>query len=30
LEERTMPVFLLWAIPAIIVVGGGTYFMFLK
>jgi len=24
-----MPVLLLWAIPAIIVVGGGSYFMFL-
>jgi hypothetical protein len=25
--EETMPIFLLWAIPAVIVVGGGGYFL---
>jgi hypothetical protein len=24
-EEETMPVIILWAVPAIIVVGGGIY-----
>jgi hypothetical protein len=24
-EEETMPVLLLWAVPAIVVVGGGVY-----
>jgi hypothetical protein len=27
-EERTMPVELLWAVPAAIVVGGGLYLLF--
>lgn len=26
-KEAQMPVLLLWAIPAVIVVGGGTYFL---
>jgi hypothetical protein len=25
MEEKTMPVLLLWAVPAIVVVGGGVY-----
>jgi hypothetical protein len=27
LEEEAMPVILLWAIPAVIVVGGGGYWL---
>jgi hypothetical protein len=30
LEEANMPIFLLWAIPAIVVVGGGTYMLFMR
>jgi hypothetical protein len=26
-QEATMPVILLWAVPAIIVVGGGIYYV---
>lgn len=26
-EEETMPVILLWAIPAVIVIGGGGYWL---
>jgi hypothetical protein len=29
-EEETMPVFILWAVPAAIVVAGGTYLILLK
>lgn len=29
-EEEIMPVLLLWAIPAVVVLGGGTYLLFLK
>jgi hypothetical protein len=26
-EEETMPVLLLWAIPAVVVIGGGAYWI---
>jgi hypothetical protein len=26
-EEATMPVLILWAVPAVIVLGGGTYWL---
>jgi hypothetical protein len=29
-KEKTMPVFILWAVPAAIVLAGGTYLIFLK
>ena len=25
MEERTMPVLILWAVPAVVVLGGGIY-----
>ena len=27
IKEKTMPVFLMWAIPAVIVIGGGGYYL---
>lgn len=30
MEEDTMPVFILWAVPAALVLAGGTYLVFLK
>jgi hypothetical protein len=29
-RRMNMPLLLLWAIPAIVVVGGGTYMMFMR
>jgi cytochrome c-type biogenesis protein CcmH/NrfF len=29
-KEETMPIFILWAVPAAIVLAGGTYLIFLK
>jgi hypothetical protein len=29
-KAEIMPVLLLWAIPAVLVIGGGTYLLFLK
>jgi hypothetical protein len=29
-EESHMPVFILWAIPAVVLLGGGSYFLFMK
>jgi hypothetical protein len=29
-KEATMPVFILWAVPAAIVLAGGTYLVFLR
>lgn len=29
-KEETMPIFILWAVPAAIVLAGGTYLVFLK
>jgi hypothetical protein len=29
-RRRTMPVFTLWAVPAAIVLAGGTYLIFLR
>jgi hypothetical protein len=29
-KEEAMPVFILWAVPAAIVLAGGTYLVFLK
>jgi hypothetical protein len=29
-KEETMPVFILWAVPAAVILAGGTYLIFLK
>jgi hypothetical protein len=29
-KEETMPIFIMWALPAAIVLAGGTYLIFLK
>jgi hypothetical protein len=29
-KEETMPIFILWAVPAAIVLAGGTYLVFLR
>lgn len=29
-QEADMPILILWAIPAIVVLGGGTYLLFLR
>ena len=29
-KEDTMPIFIMWALPAAIVLAGGTYFMFVR
>lgn len=29
-KESDMPIFILWAIPAIVVLGGGTYLLFMR
>jgi hypothetical protein len=27
LEEEAMPIFIMWAIPAVIVIGGASYYL---